>query len=69
MIWLYLTIFLIGCGLPIRLGAWRSRHVITAGVGTALAAFAILAGFSIGLIIAPLALVVLASAAVPHLKP
>ena len=69
MIWLYLTILVVGCGLTIRLGTWRSRHVITAGIGTFLAAGAILTGFSIGFIIAPLALIILAFAAMPHLKP
>ena len=69
MIWLYLTILLIGCGLTIRLATWRSRHVITAGAGTVLAAVAVLTGLSIGFVIAPLALAVLGAAVVPHLKP
>ena len=68
MIGVYVAILLVGCGLTIRLGTWRSRHAITAAIGTVLAAFAILTGFSIGFMVAPLALIVLALAAMPHLK-
>ena len=49
--------------------AYRSRQSITAGIGTALAGLAILSGLSIGWAIAPVALVVLALAAAPHLRP
>ena len=69
MIWSYLAIFLVGLALTARLAAWHSRHSITAGIGTALAGLAILSGFSIGWAVAPVALVVLALAAAPHLSP
>jgi hypothetical protein len=68
MILLYLTILLAGIALTIRLATWRSRHAITAGIGTLLAAFAILTGFSIGVFVAPVAVIVLAVAAAPHLS-
>ena len=67
MIWVYVTVLLVGLALTIRLAAWRSRHAITAGIGTLLAAFAIITGFSIGVYVAPLAVIVLALAAAPHL--
>jgi hypothetical protein len=67
MMWSYLAIFLVGLALTVRLAAWRSRHSITAGIGTALAGLAILSGFSIGWVIAPVALLVLALAVHPHL--
>jgi hypothetical protein len=68
MIWLYLTILIIGIALTIRLAAWRSRHAITAGIGASFAGFAVLSGFSIGYIIAPVALLIIAAAAAPHLR-
>lgn len=68
MILLYLTILLAGIALTVRLATWRSRHAIAAGIGTFLAAFAILTGFSIGVFVAPLAVIVLAAAAAPHLR-
>ena len=68
MILLYLTILIIGLALTIRLASWRSQHAITAGIGTLLAAFAVLSGFSIGYLVAPLALLVIAAAATPHLE-
>jgi hypothetical protein len=69
MIWLCFTVFLIGCGLTLRLARWRSRHTYTAAAGTLLAALVILTGFSIGFVVAPVALLVIAAAVVPHLKP
>jgi heme/copper-type cytochrome/quinol oxidase subunit 3 len=68
MIWLYVTILFVGIALTIRLATWRSRHAITASIGTLIAAFAILTGFSIGFIIAPVAVIVIAAAAAPHLR-
>ena len=68
MIWLYLTILILGITLTIRLAAWRSQHAITAGIGTLFAGLAVLSGFSIGYIIAPVALLMIAAAAVPHLR-
>ena len=68
MIVLYLTILIIGIALTIRLATWRSRHAITAGIGTSLAALAVLSGLSIGFLFAPLALLVIAAAAAPHLR-
>lgn len=68
MLLVYSTLLLAGLALTIRLATWRSRHAITAGIGTLLAAFAILTGFSIGVYVAPLAVIVLAVAAAPHLR-
>ena len=68
MIWLYLTILIIGIALTIRLTVWRSRHGITAALGTSLAVLAVLSGFSIGYIVAPVALLIIAAAAAPHLR-
>ena len=67
MIWLYLTILGVGLALTLRLTAWRSRHAVTAGIGSSLAALAVLSGFSIGYLIAPWALLIIAAAAAPHL--
>lgn len=68
MIWLYLTILAIGLALTIRLVTWRSRHAATAAIGTSLAALAVLSGLGSGFIIAPVALLIIAAAAVPHLR-
>ena len=68
MIFLYLTILIIGIALTIRLAIWRSQHGITASIGTALAALAVLTGLGGGFIIAPIALLVIAAAAAPHLR-
>ncbi len=67
MVWLYVALFVAGIVLTIKLGRRRSRHVITAAIGTALAFLAILAGFSIGVLLAPLALVLLL-VCVPRLR-
>jgi hypothetical protein len=69
MLLLYALLGLLGFALTARLMTWRSRHALTAGTGTALAALAIVTGFSIGVYLAPVALLVLALAAVPHLRP
>jgi hypothetical protein len=63
MILVYLTMVLVGLALTIRLATWRSRHTITAGIGSLLAVLAIVGGLSIGVYVAPLAVVVLAGAA------
>ena len=69
MLLLYTAVAVIGLALTVRLVTWRSPHAITAGAGTVLAALAIVSGFSIGVYLAPIALLVLALAAAPHLRP
>ena len=69
MLILYVVIAVIGVALTTRLFMWRSRHAITAGIGTFLAVFAIISGFTIGWIVAPIALLVLAFAVARHLRP
>jgi hypothetical protein len=64
----YLLLTVLGLGLTARLVTWRSPHALTAGAGTMLAAFSVVSGFSIGVYVAPVALLVLALAVVPHLR-
>lgn len=68
MIWVYVTIVLLGLTLFIRLASWRSPHALTAGIGTVFAVLALLGGFSIGFVIAPVALLTLSAAVIPHLR-
>ena len=68
MLLLYLVIVLLGVALTARLAAWRSRHAWTAGAGTLLGVLAALGGFSIGPLVAPVALLALALAAGAHLR-
>lgn len=63
MLWLYLLMVLLGVVLTAMLSWRRSRHAVTAIIGTLLAVFAIITGFSIGIFVAPIALVVLGVAA------
>jgi hypothetical protein len=65
MIWLYLVLVLVGVVLTVLLARRHSRQVWTAGAGTVLAAFSVLSGFSIGIYVAPIALLLLVLAA-PH---
>jgi hypothetical protein len=67
VIWLYVLMTLLGVVLTVLLASRRSRHVWTAGAGTVLAAFSVLSGFSIGVFVAPIALLLLLLA-VPQLR-
>jgi hypothetical protein len=69
MLTLYVVLALLGLALTTRLFTWQSRHAFTAGVATVLAVGAIVTGFSIGVYLAPVALLALAFAVVPHLRP
>lgn len=68
MIWTYITIVIVSIALTVRLASWRSPHALTAGIGTVFAVFALLAGFSIGFLIAPVALLTISAAVIPHLR-
>ncbi len=59
LIWLDLALIAIGGYLTATLVRRRSWHVATAVVGTLLAVVATLAGFSIGVYIAPIAAILL----------
>jgi hypothetical protein len=63
MIWTYALLILTGLCLTVLLAHRRSRHAVTAGVGTVVAIVALLGGFSIGIYIFPVALVLLALSA------
>jgi hypothetical protein len=63
MIWLYLLLVLLGVFLTVLLARQHSRHVGTAVAGTALAVCSVLSGFSIGIYVAPIALLLLVLAA------
>ncbi len=67
MMWLYLLLVLIGVVLTVLLARRHSRHVWTAGAATVLAVFSVLSGFSIGIYVAPIALLLLVLAA-PHAR-
>jgi hypothetical protein len=67
MIWLYLLLVLLGVVLTVLLARRHSRHVWTAGAATVLAVFSVLSGFSIGIYVAPIALLLLVLAA-PHAR-
>ena len=67
MIGLYLLLVLSGIVVTAMLAVRRSRHAITAGVGTLVAILSVLSGFSIGIYLAPVALLLLLLAA-RHLK-
>jgi hypothetical protein len=63
MIWLYLLLVLLGVVLTVVLARRHSRHVWTAGAASVLAVFSVLSGFSIGIYVAPIALLLLVVAA------
>ena len=67
MILLYLLLVLSGLVVTTMLAVRRSRHATTAGIGTLVAFLSILSGFSIGIFLAPVALLILLLAA-RHLK-
>lgn len=69
MLLLYMVLAVLGAGLTARLLTWRSPHALTAGTGTILAALAIVTGFSIGIYVATVALLLLARAVLPHVQP
>ncbi len=59
----YLSLAIAGLVLTVLLARRRSRHALTAVVGTVLGGLAVLGGFSIGILLAPVSLVVLLVAA------
>ena len=63
MLWLYLLLVVIGGALTYAHVRRRARYRWVAVAGTVLAAYAVLSGFSIGIYVAPVALLVLAAAA------
>jgi hypothetical protein len=67
MILLYLLLALSGIVVTTMLAVRRSGHAVTAGIGTLVAFLSILSGFSIGIYLAPVALLLLLLAA-RHLK-
>ena len=67
MILLYLLLALSGVVVTTMLAMRRSRHATMAGIGTLVAFLSILSGFSIGIFLAPVALLILLLAA-RHLK-
>ena len=63
MIWIYLAEVLVGVLITVRLTRQHSRQAYVAGVGVALGLLAILTGFSIGFLIAPVAALLIVVAA------
>ena len=63
MIWIYLAVVLVGVLITVRLARQHSRQAYVAGVGVGLGLLAILTGFSIGFLVAPVAALLIAVAA------
>ena len=67
MIWLYIILVLLSLITADSLARHGSRHALTAATAAAVGILAIVTGFSIGIFLAPVALLLLVLAAV-HLR-